>query len=306
MYNTSRNDNQDDIDLTMINHSFLYDPNDAPISTHVPILKHLQQANQSSKIVYDQNERTNQLEQILNYYRQELKQKTNTQFDCDRNLITRLIDFIRSIYSSNKKKLKDLDILFNDISDLHDKRFNEQKEKNEQFQEEISYLKKLIITSDNEDNTNRKISRINSIVDYEEWMEIEEETRKLHNLVKNQQNQINELFKLLPYQENFPHQDSSFKTIIDPSKEPPFNTQQSAAFNANVDNTLVSRLRALADRQQYSALLDATVNCIFDADLILRRISSFKIPTKHAFGVGVTLSLSFVRWSLVWYFGAEP
>ncbi|CAF3761828.1 unnamed protein product [Rotaria sordida] len=213
MYNTSRNDNQDDIDLTMINHSFLYDPNDAPISTHVPILKHLQQANQSSKIVYDQNERTNQLEQILNYYRQELKQKTNTQFDCDRNLITRLIDFIRSIYSSNKKKLKDLDILFNDISDLHDKRFNEQKEKNEQFQEEISYLKKLIITSDNEDNTNRKISRINSIVDYEEWMEIEEETRKLHNLVKNQQNQINELFKLLPYQGEYQNVEFTIDTI---------------------------------------------------------------------------------------------
>ncbi|CAF4342259.1 unnamed protein product, partial [Rotaria sordida] len=70
---------------------------------------------------------------------------------------------------------------------------------------------------------------------------------------------------------NFPHQDSSFKAIIDPSKEPPFNTQQSAAFNANVDSTLVSRLRALADRQQYSGtyILLKLTNAFHSFDTLL-------------------------------------
>ncbi|CAF1443469.1 unnamed protein product [Rotaria sp. Silwood1] len=55
----------------------------------------------------------------------------------------------------------------------------------------------------------------------------------------------------------------------------------------------------------FIAVLSVTFNCIFGALLIPRRIPSFDIPTIRAFGVGVTLGLSFVGWSLVWYFGAE-
>ena len=47
------------------------------------------------------------------------------------------------------------------------------------------------------------------------------------------------------------------------------------------------------------------LNCLFGALLIPQRIPSFDIPTIRAFGVGVTLGLSYVGWSLVWYFGAE-
>ncbi|CAF1298901.1 unnamed protein product [Adineta steineri] len=54
------------------------------------------------------------------------------------------------------------------------------------------------------------------------------------------------------------------------------------------------------------AVLCIVFNCIFGALLIPQRIPSFDIPTIRAFGVGVTLGLSFVGWSLVWYFGAEP
>ena len=57
----------------------------------------------------------------------------------------------------------------------------------------------------------------------------------------------------------------------------------------------------------YIAALSCIVfNCVFGALLIPQRIPSFDVPTIRAFGVGVTLGLSFVGWSLVWYFGTEP
>jgi hypothetical protein len=53
------------------------------------------------------------------------------------------------------------------------------------------------------------------------------------------------------------------------------------------------------------AVLCIVFNCLFGALLIPQRIPSFDVPTIRAFGVGVTLGLSFVGWSLVWYFGSE-
>jgi len=35
------------------------------------------------------------------------------------------------------------------------------------------------------------------MVNYEQWTEMEEETKKLHNLVETQRNKINELIKLI-------------------------------------------------------------------------------------------------------------
>ncbi|CAF1090508.1 unnamed protein product [Rotaria sp. Silwood1] len=224
MHNSSATDNEHDSDITIINSLLSTNLDDASTSVYIPVLKNSQQTNESSNttqpitsnVVYDQNNQTNsdsshdyifiqhdlqettkQLEQILYYYQQDLTQESNTPFDCNRNLITRLVDLIRPVYSLNQEKMKNLNTLVDDISDLHDKRIVEQKEKNEQFHLEISHLKKLIVTSENEDNTSRKIYRINSLVDYEEWMELEEETKKLHKLVEHQQNQINELNKLI-------------------------------------------------------------------------------------------------------------
>ncbi|CAF1445759.1 unnamed protein product [Rotaria sp. Silwood1] len=224
MHNSSATDNEHDSDITIINSLLSTNLDDASTNVYIPVLKNSQQTNESSNttqpitsnVVYDQNNQTNsdsshdyifiqhdlqettkQLEQILYYYQQDLTQESNTSFDCNRNLITRLVDLIRPVYSLNQEKMKNLNTLVDDISDLHDKRIVEQKEKNEQFHLEISHLKKLIVTSENEDNTSRKIYRINSLVDYEEWMELEEETKKLHKLVEHQQNQINELNKLI-------------------------------------------------------------------------------------------------------------
>jgi len=82
-------------------------------------------------------------------------------------------------------------------------------------------LKKLIITSPNEGdrshNTMNKVYQISeiiffkynyfqliiyldSMVNYEHWREMEEETRKLQNLVETQRDRINELVNLIAQQ----------------------------------------------------------------------------------------------------------
>jgi hypothetical protein len=116
----------------------------------------------------DPLETAKQIEEILNYYQRDLRKETNTQLKCDQYLITRLIDFIRPAYSSNKKKSNDLDTLIEDIGALHDKRYVEQQEKNEQLYNEIRHFKKLIITAPNEDdykhNTMTKVYRMSEII----------------------------------------------------------------------------------------------------------------------------------------------
>ncbi|CAF3670382.1 unnamed protein product [Rotaria sp. Silwood1] len=252
MYNSSSNNNQHENDITIINSLFSSDYNYEP--THVDISDQNTNDNRDYFFIeHDLQDKMKQIEQILSYYRQDLKQESNTQLDCDRNLITRLVDFIRPEYSSNKNKIKDLDILFNEILNLNEKRFIKQKEKkNEQVQKEIANLKKLIVTSANKDHITKNISQINSMIDYKVWMEIEEETRKLYNLVERQRNQINELIKLIPLQ----GQDSSFHDITAPISKPPIVKQQPAAYNANVGSTLVTRVRTLAGQQQYSGIND--------------------------------------------------
>jgi len=167
----------------MIDQSFLYGNNDGPTSNTV--VRRLQKANQSTSskctknrtnfddrndyvyIEHDRLEAAKQIEQILNFYRQDLKQDSNTQLDCNQQLITRLIDFLRPVFSTDETKMKDLDTLYEEISDSQDIRFIDQKEKMEQLNNEIIHLKKLIITSPNEGNRNNnpmtKVYQISTI-----------------------------------------------------------------------------------------------------------------------------------------------
>ena len=179
--------------MTIINHSFLYDPNDNQVNAYIPIIRRIQQANHSPKnnqnttLIQHENNRNNsddqhdyilvdhdlqetakQIEQILHYYRQDLKYESNTYFDCNQQLLNRLIDFIRPAYSSNEKKMNDLNTLLQEIGVLHEKRHVEQKERYEQLLTEVCHLKKLIITTSNEDdsrnNTMTKLYRMSEII----------------------------------------------------------------------------------------------------------------------------------------------
>ena len=173
---------QDDADITMINPSFLYDASDDQINTFIPIARRQQQANHqgataSAEAVHsssyqtrsndrfdyvlidrDRQEATQQIEQILHQYHRELEQDSIPQSDCHRQLITRLVDFLRPTYSSSRSKMHDLDLLFEKITTVYEKRQIEPKQRSEQLSQEICYLKKLILTSSPEDDQLERIS----------------------------------------------------------------------------------------------------------------------------------------------------
>lgn len=172
----------------------------------------------------DVSDAVREIEQVLDNYRKELRQESYTQLDCSRKLITRLFDFIRPTYTTHKKKMTDLNALYTEISELQDLRFHQLKDKHEQLTSEIFHLrKKLLMTSANESysskNTSRKVFRIrkttcdrkpldfihhhhhvDTMVNYEQWMAMEEDTRKLHALVELQRDRINELINLLSHE----------------------------------------------------------------------------------------------------------
>jgi len=248
VFNSSHVLSQDDTDVTMINPSLLYDGNDEPISSCIPIVRRLQHANQTKSINSDDKhdahlETVKQIEQILNYYRQDLKQESNTQLDCNRQLITRLVDLIRPTYSSNANQMKNLDLLYEDISSLHDKRFIEQKEKNDQLQNKIRHLRNSIITTpievDDRESLMTNIYRMNTMFDYEEWIEIEEETKKLQNLVNTQREQIDRLIELLSQTETAKDEkDSTIENSVDlPTQKVTNNTTENQITN-NAEKSL--------------------------------------------------------------------
>jgi hypothetical protein len=161
----------------------MHETNDEYVNnTYVPIITRLKQANNSSEnrqipnsnndkyenvdgkhdyIFVDHNphEIAKQLEQILIFYIRDLKQETNTQINCDQQLIGRLMDLIRPAYPHDQKKMIDLDKIMQDVAALHDKRHIEQKEKIEQLRTEICQLNKMLFDAKNEQsiyNDNQK------------------------------------------------------------------------------------------------------------------------------------------------------
>ena len=145
--------NQDDPDMTMINHSFIYGGTDESINSCIPIIRRQQAKTGTSPPNIEETNQDpllgpmRQIEQILKFYRQDLKQESNTQLDCNQQLITRLIDFLRPAYSSNEDQMKDLDTLYAELLNLQETRFAEQKAKNDQISIQLRYLKKSIIAN---------------------------------------------------------------------------------------------------------------------------------------------------------------
>lgn len=143
------------------------DEDHQPSHTYVPIIDRLKQATNSAEnrnndtketalsrqdyIFVDHNpeENAQQLEQILQYYIQDLKQENRTHLDCAQQLTIRLIDLIRPVYSKDQKKMIELDAVLREISALHDQRHVEQNEKFEQLRSENSHLQKLLFNASN-------------------------------------------------------------------------------------------------------------------------------------------------------------
>ena len=160
------------------------DEDHQPSHTYVPIIDRLKQATNSAEnrnndanetttsrtppnrqdyIFVDHNpeENAQQLEQVLQYYIQDLKQENRTHLDCAQQLTIRLIDLIRPAYSKDQKKMIELDGVLREISALHDQRHVDQNEKLEQLRSENSQLQKLLFNASNPSSlslTNRNYS----------------------------------------------------------------------------------------------------------------------------------------------------
>lgn len=142
----------------------VYHPGDKPVGgTVVSRMKkprsivHPSKGDGRDDYVYIENERYgigDDLMKILEHYRLDLTEKSKDQRDCDQNLIVRLTDYIRSIVSSDNKKLQDLEALYEDISASTDIRFIEHQEKQEQLNDEVIHLQKLIIKPASEPSMN--------------------------------------------------------------------------------------------------------------------------------------------------------
>ncbi|CAF4075793.1 unnamed protein product [Rotaria sp. Silwood2] len=266
----------DDSDITIINPSIVHEHNDE----YVPIITRLKQANNSSENRQATNNETNnnnickdentdgkqeyifidhspydnakQVEQILIFYIRDLKQETNTQILCDKQLITRLMDLIRPAYTNDENKLNELDDMTKEIASLHDKRYIEQKEKIEQLHTEIYQLNRMLLTKDessliNDDNQSNSIFYPKqSINDYDQWTEIEDDAKKLHQIVQSQRNQINEIVTLIT-------QTAATSTSLNPIDVPINDTETTVPDkptkpnpSKNVMSTLLEKIQHLA------------------------------------------------------------
>lgn len=164
--------------------------------TYVPIIARLQQANHSSEnrqptntqplqsstheninpcpsvdpgrldyvfVRHDPLEVAKQLEQILEFYIRDLKQESNSQLCCDKQLVTRIMDLIRPAYTNNQEKSKQLDQMMEEIGVVHDKRHVEQKEKIEQLRLEVDRLNRTLFTNSTDQTIQLESSRTHSM-----------------------------------------------------------------------------------------------------------------------------------------------
>lgn len=265
----------DDSDITIINPSMMGDEDHQPSHTYVPIIDRLKQATNSAEnrnndanetttsrtppnrqdyIFVDHNpeENAQQLEQVLQYYIQDLKQENRTHLDCAQQLTIRLIDLIRPAYSKDQKKMIELDGVLREISALHDQRHVDQNEKLEQLRSENSQLQKLLFNASNPSSlslTNRNYSlayqEIDPQANPEQWTEIEDDAKKLQEMVQQQQERINEIVTLLNKQSPTEVETVTPNQVAEEELPSPIEIfeEPSAVCSPSENNSLLARLK---------------------------------------------------------------
>lgn len=178
----------------MINHSFIYRPNDEPIGSDILAARRLQLTNHTE----DNQEVTSygpmdELEGILQRYHQELEQDSTSNFNCDQQLITRLFDSLIPAYPTDERRSK-LEELRDAIISSQKKRLTQQTQQRNELYAEIHELQSSIITRSIE----KKEEHFQTQMTDPEWKEIDDETKELHQLIQLQNQQIKYLIEILP------------------------------------------------------------------------------------------------------------
>ncbi|UJR31612.1 hypothetical protein I4U23_019095 [Adineta vaga] len=258
-YNLLVSSHQDDSDITIINssitdgdHHEYVDNTQITNSQSIVTSSNNNNNNAHDFIFVDHNPQENakQLEQVLNHYIRDLKQENKSQLECSQQLIIRLMDIIRPAYPNDQKKMIELDQTMRQIASLHDKRHIENEEKIQQLRTDICQLNKMLCSTKDElsnyhDNP-RSLSIMpsmqqqqrHSIHDYNQWTEIEDDAKKLHQLVQTQKNQINEIVTLIS-------ESATASNSLNLPDIPENNSQASTIDNQTPppsDNTFISTL----------------------------------------------------------------
>jgi hypothetical protein len=208
-------------------------------------------------VEHDLLERAKELEQVLIFYIRDLKKKSNTQLECDKQLVTRIMDLIRPAYLNDQQKMIQLDKIVEEIGLLHDERHIEEKDKIEQLRADRNRLHRMMFPASNDETIHNDQTKNHSMfstlqhqgypsTDYEQWTEIEDDAKRLHELVESQRNQINEIVSLIS-------QTAAASVSIDPPNVPTGNTKDATTDkqlpptpNTNMINDLFRRVQVIA------------------------------------------------------------
>jgi len=266
MYNSHAGFHEDESDITIINPSITQEHNDGYVdntqttNNNNPQNQNIDDKNGFIFVDHDPVKIAKQLEEVLTYYIRDLKQESTTQLDCDKQLVTRLMDLIRPAYVDNQQKMVELDKKMEDIGLLHDKRHIEQKEKIEQLRTEICRLNKILTSANNDhsmynDNTKNysmfsTMQQRPSINDYDQWTEIEDDAKKLHEIVQSQKNQINEIVSLISQAATAPTSFGPTNVLMNRSEDATNNKQSTSTTNTSMISTLIQKIKDITGQQE--------------------------------------------------------
>jgi len=174
--------------------------------------------------------------------------------------------------------MDELQMLADEIASLHDKRHIEQKEKCEQLRTEICQLKRRLMTADdhqttligggNSFSTSNTFSGRHSTFDYEQWAAMDDESKRLQDLIQSQRHQINELITLISHEDAVPSSlnisNDTIDAVVAASEEVAaaqgsLQQQQPQPTASSGSTTLLAKIRQLvAKRNQQEPVVTST------------------------------------------------
>ncbi|CAF0733887.1 unnamed protein product [Adineta steineri] len=150
--------------------------------------------------------------------------------------------------------------LTNNVSCLHDKQHIENEEKLEQLRTEISQLRKMLYTTTHDQLIYNDHSRTSSMFgttheehkakDYEQWTEIEDDAKKLHELIQSQKNQINEIVSLVSQTATASTSLNTTDVSIDNYKDAVADRQTLTTTNTNLISNLLKKIHNITGQQE--------------------------------------------------------
>jgi len=201
MYNSRANDT-DDSDYTLIADAIRDDPH-----YHQPRLPQARQKPNDETYRVDRAlpDWIQEIEQILEFYRQELQPESNSQSHVHHQFLLRLIDLIRPHYNNDQKKLEHFDKLFQDIIELYERETVQQRNTTEELRKETAYWQRCSLVS-----THEHPPRPNAQLVNEDLTELTQSIEQLQKILEAQQSRIKELTELVSMQKASPAR------IVDP------------------------------------------------------------------------------------------